>query len=368
MVDKSLNIGFWFPRPDRGARLAEEIRKQGNHVSIYHNLSVPGSQSYVHKTPYHLLRGLTSLLSTEHDVYYTSSSFVPVLQLYLQNLIRGKPYIYTLNAPIWAYYKDKNGVFSGLWSVVIYPLLLKMALSRASSIVANSIFLSDILIAKFPMYKNKIAAIHNGINFDMYHPSQLNISNWEQGRVNLLSVSTINFHIKTNGIILILKSFDILSKKLSDVTLLITVKCSYGNQLNRIQEFIGTLSSSSRIRIDVNRYDVPELLSDSDIFVYATPDNSSDSLPRALLEAQASGIPIITTDTVGCPEAVCDGITGVVVPYDANCLAYAIVNMINNPHDAKIMASYGSKVIRDKFSWKTMSHKYIDIFADAISM
>ena len=66
-----------------------------------------------------------------------------------------------------------------------------------------------------------------------------------------------------------------------------------------------------------NRRDIPDLLASSDIFMYATPANSNDSLPRALLEAQSAGLPVVTTETVGCPEIVLDGKTGFVVPYDA---------------------------------------------------
>ena len=37
----SLDIGFWFPRPDRGARLAQELRQRGHRVTIYHSRPVP---------------------------------------------------------------------------------------------------------------------------------------------------------------------------------------------------------------------------------------------------------------------------------------------------------------------------------------
>ncbi len=50
-----------------------------------------------------------------------------------------------------------------------------------------------------------------------------------------------------------------------------------------------------------------------------------EGFPKSLIEAMASGRPVITTDTTGCRDVIEDGISGILVPlYDAVALADAL--------------------------------------------
>ena len=75
-----------------------------------------------------------------------------------------------------------------------------------------------------------------------------------------------------------------------------------------------------------NRNDMPELLASAQIFVL--PSYYSEGLPKVLLEAAASGVPIITTDHPGCRDAVIDSITGILVATkDSDSLADEIIKL-----------------------------------------
>jgi len=81
------------------------------------------------------------------------------------------------------------------------------------------------------------------------------------------------------------------------------------------------------LRQDVNwlgeRTDVAELLAAADIF--ALPTYYREGIPRALLEAAASGLGLIATDMPGCRDVVLEGQTGLTVPpHDPAALARAI--------------------------------------------
>ena len=57
-----------------------------------------------------------------------------------------------------------------------------------------------------------------------------------------------------------------------------------------------------------------------------------EGVSRAALEAMAMGLPVITTDTGGMPEAVEHGVQGLVVPRrDPNGLAAAMVTLARDP-------------------------------------
>jgi len=76
----------------------------------------------------------------------------------------------------------------------------------------------------------------------------------------------------------------------------------------------------------------PQLLGlfrDADLFVFPT---LGDCLPLAILEALASGLPVVTTAVGALPEAVVDGRSGRVVPAgDADALASAIEEAVGDP-------------------------------------
>ena len=56
-----------------------------------------------------------------------------------------------------------------------------------------------------------------------------------------------------------------------------------------------------------------------------------EGLPKSLIEAASTGLPIITTDTVGCREVVIDNLNGLLVPVRD----YISLNMLLFPYKSK---------------------------------
>ena len=85
-----------------------------------------------------------------------------------------------------------------------------------------------------------------------------------------------------------------------------------------------------------NRKDMPELLASAMIFVL--PSYYPEGLPKVLLEAAASGIPIITTDHPGCRDAIQDRETGILVNVkDHEAVASGIIELLTNHSLKKYM-------------------------------
>ena len=62
-----------------------------------------------------------------------------------------------------------------------------------------------------------------------------------------------------------------------------------------------------------------------------TSDGQVEGLPTVLLEAQAMGVPVVSTFHSGIPEAVVDGVTGCLVPErDSERLAAAILHLLED--------------------------------------
>lgn len=76
-----------------------------------------------------------------------------------------------------------------------------------------------------------------------------------------------------------------------------------------------------------------------------------EGLPRALLEAAASGLPIVTTDVPGCREVVRDGYNGYLVPpRESVSLADALEKLIRSASERELMGLRGRALVLEQFT------------------
>lgn len=88
-----------------------------------------------------------------------------------------------------------------------------------------------------------------------------------------------------------------------------------------------------------------------------------EGLPKALIEAAACGLPIITTDTPGCREICQHKVNGLLVPVkDAESLANAILYFVNNPGQIDIMGNAGRQIVEQEFSDSIVHQKTWQVY------
>lgn len=109
------------------------------------------------------------------------------------------------------------------------------------------------------------------------------------------------------------------------------------------------------------RYDVPELLALSD--VYVVPSHR-EGLSLALIEAMATGLPIVSTRVAGSTLLVKDGVNGFLVPpNDATALSKALVQCIGHPDDLFRLGNAARSTVVDEFSSAKMASATEAVFA-----
>ncbi|MEQ8745993.1 MAG: glycosyltransferase family 4 protein [Pyruvatibacter sp.] len=88
-----------------------------------------------------------------------------------------------------------------------------------------------------------------------------------------------------------------------------------------------------------------------------------EGLPKALLEAAACGLPIVTTDVPGCRDAIIDGQTGTMVPArDAQALATALRTLIEDPDLRARYGKAGRAFVANGFSVETITQQTLETY------
>lgn len=108
------------------------------------------------------------------------------------------------------------------------------------------------------------------------------------------------------------------------------------------------------------RADVPEILSDLDVFVLSS---TSEGLSIATIEAMAAGKPVVVTRSGGPQEVVEDRRTGLLVPpADPQALASRICELLQNPGLAATLSRNARAEAESKFSLTTMISEYASLY------
>jgi len=105
---------------------------------------------------------------------------------------------------------------------------------------------------------------------------------------------------------------------------------------------------------------MPHVYADHDIFVNAS---ILDNQPVSILEAFASGLPVVTTPVGDIPYLVRNGETGTLATADAADLAGAISRVWNDPDGARAMARRAVAALT-QYTWPMVRDQWLDIYSE----
>lgn len=112
------------------------------------------------------------------------------------------------------------------------------------------------------------------------------------------------------------------------------------------------------------RDDIADMLRSMDIFVLPS---LAEGISNTILEAMASGLPVVATDVGGSRELLSDGETGQLIPpADPVAMADAIENYLNEPAMRLNHGRAGRKRIEQHFSLDGMVQRYLDLYDEVL--
>jgi len=117
---------------------------------------------------------------------------------------------------------------------------------------------------------------------------------------------------------------------------------------------------SAQVWLVGNRTDVAELLAELDVFALSS---IAEGMPGVVLEAMASGLPVVATDVGGVREVVVAGVTGTLIAAsDPKALAEALADYVLDEGLRATHGTAGRKCVMTKFRLQTMLEAYIALY------
>lgn len=138
-----------------------------------------------------------------------------------------------------------------------------------------------------------------------------------------------------------------------------------GPLMGELTDLIRREALEGKVWLAGERNDVPEVMRSFDVFVLPS---IAEGISNTLLEAMASGLPVIATDVGGNPELVDAGRTGLLTRSgDLDGLAAAMGQLFHAPDGAVAMGRAGRARVLAEFSLDAMVGAYLALYRELVS-
>jgi len=231
----------------------------------------------------------------------------------------------------------------------------KLALQKAKSVIAVSEQVKDELI-EIEIAPKSIKVIHNGVDTSEFRPGPVD-------RLSLGLPQNVLLALFVGEIRTPRKNLDTVLRALQSVSALHLAVVGNTDQ-SPYPHMADDLGVSDRVHFMGYRKDVPDLMRAADLFVFPS---RYEACSLVLLEAMASGLPIITAQTAGGAELIKESFGRVLPnPNDEDALAHALTSLTNNPNQLEQMADE-ARSTAEQHTWSKMADKYLHLFKEKTS-
>ena len=262
-------------------------------------------------------------------------------------------YVFTSHAP--------NIPTTGMLQGMAHPIrflksintyLLRQAMDEADRIVAFSQFSRKLIVNGLGnACANRVEVIPPGIE-----------SSWFEVEQNKVIPGQLLFWGRVEeekGLTELFVALNTVAKKFPNVRLTLIGE---GNRLQEYKSLVTDLGLSNRVEFTgwLNNQEIQTLAAKCSIGIFPS---RIESFGLSVVEAMATGLPVIAARGGTVPENIKDGVTGTLVPVNnSDALAEAINKALENPQYSETMAIAAKSAVKKKFSWDRAADSMIEIY------
>lgn len=138
-----------------------------------------------------------------------------------------------------------------------------------------------------------------------------------------------------------------------------------GPAMARVRREVAALPRPELVHMLGRRMDAPRILAALDVF--ALP-SLSEGLPLVLVEAMASGLPVISAAVGGIPAVLTPGLTGYLVPPgDERALRDSLTALRDDPEHARALGRAARQRALREYSAERMAREYLELYRRALA-
>lgn len=209
----------------------------------------------------------------------------------------------------------------------------------------------------------KLTALPPGVDTSNFQPGQKSAAlQAKYGVTDKQVILCVGRLVQRKGQDILIKAMAQIHSRQPNAQLLIAGTGNYEKQLRALaaRERVETrVSFLGRVTYE----ELPELFRLADIFASPTRDRfrglEVEGLGIVYLEASASGVPVIAGDSGGSPDAVQQGVTGVVVNgRNVEHVATALNTFLDSPLERQQMGASGRKWMETQWSWPVIGARF----------
>lgn len=295
-----------------------------------------------------IARLATQLTAVGPDIIHAHSSKAALLvEMAVRRGSLGAPVVFSLhNFPS---YKEAGGLRKAVSS-----LAMRRVINGADAVIAVSNSLKDYLVETEKADSARIKVVHNGIDIDAFGQVMETEVRGLRAALGLPAAAPVvgaaARFIPSKGLDILIRSAPDLVHKFPGLKIVIA---GSGPLDQSLRSAVSSLGLSREVIFAGHVPDLRAYYAMFDVFVLPT---RLEAFGMTLVEAMASGCPVVATRTGGVPEIIDNRETGLLVPPDDPVqLAAAIRAQLADSKAAKRMAARAQTVVRDRFSLRRMA-------------
>jgi glycosyltransferase involved in cell wall biosynthesis len=240
----------------------------------------------------------------------------------------------------------KNRLWHRLYHIPRFRCAIRTA--DAAHVFARDVW--NCLVLNYDLDDDRVRYIPNGVEqrFFVERGYRLN------GKLRLLYAGT---WLDQRGIFYIRDAFTNLARR--NLAFTITFAGTRAPAEEIVRFFGPELAPLVIVRDVVPAERMQELYAEHDIFVFPS---LMEGLPSVLLEAMASGMPVVTTETCGMSDVVEDGFNGLLIPpADAIALEEAVMRLANSEELRARLGNAASQTM-NRYTWEDSALRLESLF------